>query len=300
MSEVETEKLLDQLSDHELMAIMLLNSEAQRAHPGTDQQLDLTSAELLKLAAGDVDKQQRQRMLAAIAEDDSLYLNWLLLLEGAEQLQADKAREPASSQRPGWWRRTADWWQARQPSWFIGPVLAACLVVLVLPTADKPGESSRQLYDVWGSGLNPNTPPDDAGFRGGSEVDRFPTIQQQWFEWGLLQGIQRLGDGFEFTGLPRYKLQATQPDSSPANAGALMAMGELVTLTYFYCQQRETQLAPEFFKQLFDVLNDLQQDIEHWGAQSPNLIVTGASDNKATNNVCRQSKEIIKKVILSK
>lgn len=312
VSEVETEKLLDQLSDQELAAIMLLNSENQGLNLGAGQALGLDAASLLRLAAGDVDKQQRQQMLAAIAEDDSLYLNWLLLLEGAEQLQTASASESAGSQRSGWSQVVREWWQIRQLSWLMGPVLAACLIVIVLPSADSPEESSRQLYDSWSSALTPNISPDDSGFRGGAEFDKGlatqpatqpatqQAIQQQWFEWGLLQGLQRLGNGFEFIALPRYKLQATQPQTSPANAKALVTMGELVTLTYFHCQQIEEQFDPGFFKQLFEVVDDLQQDIQHWAIQSPELEAGRLIDKKAMSSGCTQSNDLIKKVILSK
>jgi len=249
----------DEPTTTELSALLLLNADRDAGRK-TGAPVAVSEQQLLALVAGELSEAERDTVLSAVAANDHLYHRWLQLLRGAAELaESPTPATAADAPHESLLTRIGDWLSPSRLAWIAAPALAASLVLMMMPVVETT-MSTADLYGRWQTTTQPNISAPVTGFRGENSETISKDAMQQWFEWGVYNGLQKLGDGYAITGLPRYKLQGEQP-AAAAFGDSLATMGEVTVLTYFVCQHK---IGPAFIEDVTGIVRSLESVPDKW------------------------------------
>lgn len=275
----------------ELSALLLLNAERPRQAGAAS----LSDAQLIALVAGELDAAERDAALAAIATDDDLYHRWQGLMRTAAELAEDPPPATATlTDRVSWLTRLAGWLNPGRLAWIAAPALAAAVIMMVLPVVNTGGDTGA-LYSRWQGSLQPNVNIPLTGIRGENNVSQPKEIQQQWFEWGVYNGLQKLGDGFAINSLPKYKLQGELPTETIVAGDSLATTGEIAALSWFVCRHR---IGPAFIEDVMGVIRPVESVSDEWSLVSPNGSDSREGNIQTGEAYCARTNALIRKLVL--
>lgn len=234
---------------------LLLTATGAPSAQGRDA---VTEQELEALVAGDLDAKEHAELLERIAADERAYQAWASLLEATQEMERGN----------GVLRRSGI-------QWWIGPALAATVLLAVWFPATDPARQVQGLYEGWQSELTPDTRPAISGsWRGTAPAER-DEAPLAWFEYGLGRGLERLGEGFQIVGLAASSLPREAPGEISRAAGQWTAAGELSALLYFNC--RGQGLDPALYQEARRLLQRWDALPSAWGYERALASAGGAA-----------------------
>ncbi|MGI9304692.1 MAG: hypothetical protein ACR2RB_18595 [Gammaproteobacteria bacterium] len=267
-------------------ALLALQLRQKKDATGADT---LSDDDLVALYEGDLDDEERARVLRCIANDKDVYRRWLALVEATytvdtsfDPLPAHQSQDKlqnvvsarstlmtsADSPRPTFGETLLSWFKPiAQP---VGALaLAATLVLLILPGAPNYEANLDQLYRDHGFDAEELLRNSDAlptrttGHLPQDLHTEMYSPAKTALAKGLLTGLQSLGDDAAIPGIaPEAQKYSDKTDIPDADRDVLVSLGRFAALAYAHCQRATLTERKDFFPQAISVYLQLNEAID--------------------------------------
>ena len=256
---------------------------------------DISDDELIDLVSNNIKGAERERLLDKIAESPDAYERWVRLLrttDSIEHLEFKKRKQQRQQKKRSFKFTTPSWLKFNlSPAWYGATFSSVALVCFFL--LNQPNRSSDALYEKWKPYMESAGSAPAIQWRGSetsSSVGK--DAAQQAFETGLASGLNNLGEAFQITHLPAYKLSKLTDESSLDLYRHEVVSGEVSALLYFMCSENQVD---DFYSETEKLLKGLPKNNTEW------TLLTDRSKNTAdkSTSLCDRNAELISKLIYS-
>jgi hypothetical protein len=266
--------------------LALLTLHLHEQHQSDAHQIasrEASDDDLIALLDGTLNDKERAHIMHTIANDKVSYRRWLELVETAEITNENPLKASPSNLGHAALPTLRQWFSDRiSPLHYLGAVLASAVVVYLMFFTATPLYQSQidELYAEFDSrsllatenltGKSTNTWPMDK--LNHNSIESRSTMLRLVAN-GMQAGLDSLGDGATIPGVVIHRLDEQHLDDSNnlkiEDQTMLYAIGRLLTLSYFHCQQNDQT---PFFPNALRIYQELGSKLRQKTASSTDLV----------------------------